>query len=127
LVAPEPHVSAATAKKAASANKAPTQKTRLRAQQRIQVQKPVRAWPDDGPDRVLKLVDISETGARVEGGLFAKAPAELRFEWSLVPGLKAETFHCKVIWRRGSLLGLRFRSLDERLRCLLRAMIRYHR
>jgi hypothetical protein len=116
------------ARKQTTAKATESAKTRLRAQQRILVQRPVRAWADTVADEhVLKLIDVSETGARVQGGFFRQTPSQLRFEWALVPGLKPETFTCRVVWRRGGLLGLRFRKLDARVLCLLKALIRYHR
>ncbi len=99
--------------------------TRLRRTPRAPLHQPVRI----GSTPVL-LMDISESGLRLKGlprSLRLSARDTIEVMWNPLPGLKEEILHARVRWTRGDEAGLTLRQADPRVRCLLRALVRYHR
>lgn len=76
------------------------------------------------------LTDLSLSGIRVQGSeaIGSLKPNETaQLSWKILPSMKALCLELKCVWRSEDAVGLSFKSLDAKTRCLIRALVRYHR
>jgi hypothetical protein len=80
--------------------------------------------------KTAMLTDLSLSGIRVQG---VEAIGHLKpndtaqLTWKLLPEMKSIELDVKCIWRSSDAVGFSFKNLDAKTRCLIRALVRYHR
>ncbi len=77
-------------------------------------------WANGTCSKLCTFTDLSESGARVDTGVFTSVPDKV----DLFEGKGGNIFECLVRWQQGALIGLQFVDICSRAK--RRALIEQH-
>jgi hypothetical protein len=99
----------------------------IRAKPRVYMQNCLWAEGDGQSLGIGRLLDLSESGARIAIAAPRTRPQLVTIHWSLVPGTPEYSFEAVCMWVDKKQMGLKFRHLPPKQKHLLRSLVRYHR
>lgn len=86
----------------------------------------LRLTPGAEPSPAL-LVDISESGARIESTLILDRSMPAEILWSPIPGSQELSLVGKIMWVTDSAFGMEFQGVDTHTKKLLQSLVRHQR
>jgi hypothetical protein len=81
----------------------------------------------DGRFETVRVIDISETGIRLEVDLRHASLRIYEIFWVPVSGVAPLKLEADRVWSSGTIVGLRLRNPSPKLQRILRSFVNFHR